>query len=195
MGGRFMVNPKPVNIATNFYYQTGKDAVNRSVSAYNFLLEVSARMNPTAMATFGMEILSGTDVNEATANNSFTPLYGTNHKFNGYMDYFFVGNHLNSVGLNNYYFKWACSRFKNVTWNLHMHYFAANGQLPGNASSYLGSEIDFDLTYTVNPFARITAGYSRMLPGESMELIKPGGSYSVNQNWAYIMLSITPKFL
>ncbi len=195
MGGRFALNPKPVTIASNFYYQTGRDAVNREVGAYNFLLEVSARMNPSAMATLGMEILSGTDSGTTGKNHSFTPLYGTNHKFNGYMDYFFVGNHLNNVGLNNYYFKWACSRFKNITWNLHMHYFAANGQLPGNANRYLGSEIDFDLTYTVNPFARITAGYSRLLPGESMELIKPGGSHGVSQNWAYLMLSVTPKFL
>lgn len=195
LGGRLAINPQPVSVASNFYYQTGRDAGNREVSAFNFLLEVAARMNPTAMATFGMEILSGTDSGTTGKNNSFTPLFGTNHKFNGFMDYFFVGNHINNVGLNNYYFKWACSRFKNITWNLHMHYFAANGKLPGDASSYLGSEIDFDLTYTVSPQARITAGYSRMLPGESMELVKPGGSHSVNQNWAYLMLTVTPKFL
>ena len=32
-------------------------------------------------------------------NNSFTPFYGTNHKFNGHMDYFYVGNHIGNVGL------------------------------------------------------------------------------------------------
>ncbi len=30
---------------------------------------------------------------------AFTPLYGTNHKFNGWMDYFYVGNHGSSIGL------------------------------------------------------------------------------------------------
>lgn len=110
------------------------------------------------------------------------------------MDYFYVGNHLNNVGLNDYYFKWACSRFKNIQWNLHMHYFAANAKLPNDAKKYLGSEIDFDLTYTVNPLAKITFGYSHMFAGESMEIIKPTGSHKVTQNWAYLMLLVTPKF-
>ena len=194
LGGRFTMNPKPVTVAANLYYQGGKDVTNREISAFNFLLELSAKMNPTATATIGLEILSGTDFDETSKNNSFNPLYGTNHKFNGFMDYFYVGNHLNSVGLNDYYFRWDCSRFKKVQWNLHLHYFAANAKLPGDADGYLGTEADFDLTYTVNPSAKITAGYSHMFAGESMELIKPNGSHQVTQNWAYLMLSITPKF-
>ncbi len=194
VGGRLAINPKPVNVATNIYYQTGKDNLNRDISAYNFLLEISAKMNPSATATFGMEILSGTDYNETAKNNAFNPLYGTNHKFNGFMDYFYVGNHLNTVGLNDYYFTWACSRFKNIQWNLNIHHFSANAKLPAGAESYLGTEIDFDLTYTVNPFAKITAGYSHLLPGESMKLVKPGGSHKVTQNWAYLMIAVTPKF-
>jgi hypothetical protein len=195
MGGRLTINPKPVSMASNFYYQSGKDNTGLNISAYNFLLEVSAKMNPTASATFGMEILSGTDADQTTKNNSFTPLYGTNHKFNGFMDYFYVGNHLNTVGLNNYYFKWDCKRFKNIQWNLHLHYFSANARLAGDASRYLGTEIDFDLTYTVNAFTKITAGYSQMLAGKSMELVKPTGSHKVGQNWAYLMIAVTPKFL
>ena len=194
LGGRFTINPKPVNVATNFYYQTGKDNQNRDIGAYNFLLEVSAKMNPSATATFGMEILSGTDSGETGKNNSFNPLYGTNHKFNGFMDYFYVGNHLNTVGLNDYYFKWACSRFKNIQWNLHIHYFGANAKLPNDANRYLGTEVDFDLTYTVNPFTKITAGYSHMFAAESMELVKPTGSHKATQNWAYLMIAVTPKF-
>jgi hypothetical protein len=30
---------------------------------------------------------------------SFNSLYGTNHKFNGWVDYFYVGNHAESIGL------------------------------------------------------------------------------------------------
>ena len=29
LGGRFTINPKPVNVATNIYYQTGKDNLNK----------------------------------------------------------------------------------------------------------------------------------------------------------------------
>ncbi|MFZ5430561.1 MAG: hypothetical protein ACOZDD_10050 [Bacteroidota bacterium] len=196
IGGRVTLNPKPVSIASNLYFQTGKDLTNRDISAYNFLLEVSAKMNPTAAATFGVELLSGTPTGETDKLKSFNPLYGTNHKFNGFMDYFYVaGQHINNVGLNDFYFKWACSRFKNVQWNLDLHYFGANAKLPGDAKSYLGTEIDFDLTYTVNSFTKITFGYSHLLPGASMKLVKTGGSTDVTQNWAYLMLSVTPKFL
>lgn len=195
LGGRFSMNPNPVSIVSNLYYQTGKDNSNRDLSAYNFLLEVSAKMNPTATATIGLELLSGTPVGETAKNKSFNPLYGTNHKFNGFMDYFYAGGqHINNVGLNDFYFKWACSRFKNVQWNLHMHYFGANAALPNDAKSYLGTEIDFDLTYSINPFAKITFGYSHLLPGSSMELIKANGSSDETQNWAYIMIAVSPKF-
>ena len=195
MGGRLTLNPKPVNLAANAYYQTGKDQANRDISAYNLMFELSAKMNPSASATFGLEILSGTPSGDAPINKSFNPLYGTNHKFNGFMDYFFVGGqHINSVGLNDLYFKWACSRFKNIQWNLHLHRFSAYADLPDDAGKYLGTEIDFDLTYSVNPFTKITAGYSHMLAGKSMELVKPGGSSQATQNWAYLMIAVTPKF-
>lgn len=194
MGGRFTFNPKPVLVATNFYYQTGKDGANKSINAYNFLCEVSAKMSPTATATLGFETLSGTDAGETGENNSFNPFYGTNHKFNGFMDYFYVGNHLNSVGLNDIYFLWNCNRFKNISWNLHLHYFGAAAKLPGDANSYLGTEADFDLTWTVNPFTKITGGWSHLWAGESMEILK-GGDRKTGQNWAYLMIAVTPSFL
>lgn len=194
LGGRLTLNPKPINIATNLYYQTGKDIANRDLRAYNILIELSTAASPTATATIGAEILSGTDFDETGRNKSFTPLYGTNHKFNGFMDYFYVGNHMNNVGLNDLYFKWACSRFKNVQWNLHIHYFGANAKLPNDLKSYLGTEADFDLTYTVNPMTKITFGYSHMFASESLEFLKQNGSYKATNHWAYLMVAITPKF-
>jgi hypothetical protein len=196
-GGRLTLKPAPeVSLASNFYYQTGKDNVNRDINAMNLLLELAFKANPTATATFGYEFLSGNDAGEITKNKAFNPLYGTNHKFNGFMDYFFVGGqHINSVGLNNLYFKWACSRFKNVQWNLHIHYFGAAAEMVDDAGKYLGTEVDWDLTYTVNPLAKISLGYSHLFAGESMQLIKAGGDYKEMQNWAYLMLTVTPGFL
>lgn len=197
LGGRLTVKPAAaVSLAANFYYQTGKDNLNRDVNALNLLAELSAKMNPTATATFGYEYLSGNDAGEISENKAFNPLYGTNHKFNGFMDYFYVGGqHINGPGLNDIYFKWACSRFKKVQWNLHIHYFGAAAALPGAARKYLGTEVDWDLTWTVNPAAKISLGYSHMFAGESMELVKPGGDHQSTQNWAYLMFSVTPAFL
>lgn len=196
-GGHFRYQPEKIQLAANLYAQSGKDALDREINALNFMVEASFKANPTASATLGYEYLSGNDLlPEPGKNKAFNPLYGTNHKFNGFMDYFYVGGqHINSVGLQDAYFKWACSRFKNVQWNLHLHYFAASGEmnLP-DAKSYLGSEIDFDLTYSINPFSKLTFGYSHLLPGESMSLIKSTGTHESTNNWAYLMLSVTPKF-
>ena len=196
-GGHFRYQPEKMQFSANLYGQSGKDALEREINALNFMVEASFKANPTASATFGYEYLSGNDLSpEPGKNKAFNPLYGTNHKFNGFMDYFYVGGqHINSVGLQDAYFKWACSRFKNVQWNLHLHYFAASGEMNlSDAKSYLGTEIDFDLTYSINPFSKLTFGYSHLLAGESMSLIKSTGTHESTNNWAYLMLSVTPKF-
>lgn len=197
LGGRLTLKPAGnISLASNLYYQTGKDYLNRNISALNLLLEFAAKANPTATATIGYEFLSGNDAGDISKNRAFNPLYGTNHKFNGFMDYFYVGGqHINGAGLNDLYFKWACKRFKNVQWNLHIHYFAAAAELSGDAGKYLGTEADWDLTWSVKPAAKISLGYSHMFAGKSMELVKIGGSTKATQHWAYLMIAVTPGFL
>jgi hypothetical protein len=48
----------------------------------------------------GYETLIGSDQIPESKYNSFFLLNGTNHKFKGLMDLFYVGNQVNSVGLN-----------------------------------------------------------------------------------------------
>src|SRR5690606_32285082 len=81
------------------YFQTGKIA-DRSLSAYNLAGNLHYQINSEFTFGLGAELLSGTDMDTTSDKlNSFNPLFGTNHKFNGWMDYFYVGNHINSVGL------------------------------------------------------------------------------------------------
>jgi hypothetical protein len=55
----------------------------------------------------GYEYLSGNSYNKTDKVYAFEPFYGTNHKFNGFMDYFYVGNHINSVGLHDAWLKYG----------------------------------------------------------------------------------------
>lgn len=141
----------------------------------------------------GYEILSGTDFNQVEKNKSFTPLYGTNHKFNGFMDYFYVGNHLNNVGLMDAYAKVSITKNK-TAFNADLHFFSSAAMISATAKNYLGTELDLSLTQTLNPATKITFGYSQMFGTDSMEILKGGSKGTVN-NWAYIMISVTPKFL
>jgi hypothetical protein len=200
LGGRYVVELENVSFSTNFYYQLGKNVttiypsatvlnVVRDLSAFNFLFEATIKNN----VTLGFEQLSGTDYNKKSKAKSFTPFYGTNHKFNGFMDYFYVGNYINSYGLNDVYLKYKFSK-KKISLNADLHYFATAGKISEDDSNSLGTEIDLTFTYKVHDIAALSAGWSTMFATESMELIK-GGDRNAGNHWAYIMLSVTPTFI
>lgn len=181
------------------YYQMGKDALKRDLSAGYLNFELSWPLSSGLIPSLGVEYLSGTDQGSTSTNNSFTPLYGTNHKFNGHMDYFFVGNHVNSVGLTNPFLRLV---FKPENWaiNATVHYFASSAQIldPSDPSqtlrNYLGTEVDLSVSRTLTKYLSLSAGYSQMFATNSMEAIKGGDSSSTN-NWAWLMISFTPDFL
>lgn len=104
------------------------------------------------------------------------------------MDYFFVGNHANNVGLNDAYLKGSL-KLGNVMLGAHYHYFSAAAAIAAGADSYLGSEIDLTCGYNFTKGVNLSCGYSHMLASESMELIKSGDSSETN-NWAWLMLTI-----
>jgi hypothetical protein len=187
-GGRVTHGLENVSLAANLYAQTGKHVSGNNISALNFLFEASLKNGFTA----GFEHLSGNSYDKNDKNYAFNPLYGTNHAFNGHMDYFFVGNHINSVGLNDVYLKYGYKKEK-FGFNGHLHYFASAGKISADAKNYLGTELDLGISYAVQPNAVLSAGWSVMFAGESMELLK-GGDYTVGQHWGFIMLSVTPTF-
>ncbi|MDO8928863.1 MAG: alginate export family protein, partial [Bacteroidota bacterium] len=112
----------------NFYFQTGEDGARKALNAYNLLAEATYKSSEKTQWQLGYEMLSGTDYNIEEKNASFTPLYGTNHKFNGFMDYFYVGNHLSSVGLADAFAKFATSKNK-TTFNADLHFFASTAKI------------------------------------------------------------------
>ncbi len=189
LGGRYSIALDPVKLATNLYFQTGEHVSGKDISALNFLIEASLNNGISA----GFEHLSGTAFDESEKVKSFTPFYGTNHKFNGFMDYFYVGNHIGSVGLNDIYLKYKYAKNK-FGFNADIHYFGAAADITSDAESYLGTELDLSASWAVQPGAKLVAGWSMLFAGDSMEILK-GGDSSAGQNWAYIMLSVTPSFI
>ena len=197
IGGRFQTELDAVKVAANAYVQTGKDNVDRDLSAYNVLLEVSGKISESTGITGGFEVLSGTGYDEEVdKNKSFTPFYGTNHKFNGLMDYFYVGNHTDNVGLIDIYVPLTYHKDK-FTATLSTHFFSAEGDIlnPDNtiADSYLGTELDFSAAYKLIKSVTLNLGYSQMFATESMELLK-GGSKNETNNWGWVMITFKPNF-
>lgn len=142
----------------------------------------------------GAEYLSGTAMNDSSkTNKSFNPLFGTNHKFNGFMDYFYVGNHTNSVGLVDVYTQLEFTKDK-FGFKLSPHLFSS-AETVMNASkamnNYLGTEIDAVATYKLHKYISVEMGYSQLFGSQTLDVLKGVGTNKY-QNWAWAMLTIKP---
>ncbi|WP_422362154.1 alginate export family protein [Reichenbachiella sp.] len=185
-----------VKLNGEFFYQGGKIATS-DLSAYMFSVSATLKTNATPL-TFGYDHLSGQDT-ESSKTTVFSPLFGTNHAFYGFMDYFYVGNGHNNVGLQDFYLKTKFKLGKGALLG-HVHqflgaskFFESDGTTEASAS--LGTE--FDLVY-VTPMRKIGTfkiGYSQMFATDSMDLIKNTGNSKSLNNWVWAQLIIKPKFI
>ena len=176
------------------YYQGGKIRDNKVGANY---LAGNLKYKASSEFTFGIgaEYLSGKDMNDADSKiKSFTPLFGTNHKFNGWMDYFYVGNHGGSVGLVDVNAVLSYSKDK-FSAKVIPHFFSSAADIYDGAikmENKLGTEIDINLGYKVANDIMFNAGYSMMFATNSMEILK-GGDSSENNSWAWVMFTFKPK--
>jgi hypothetical protein len=204
-GGRFVYSHINFSLSGSAYLQTGRDASNRTLDAHYLSLQYDQPLTAGGLSlTAGFELLSGTDQAdiqnpEYRRNRSFSPLYGTNHAFNGHMDYFYVGNHFNNVGLRDLY---AGMNYNPRPWSagFRVHLFSSDALLenPEDPSEtmprYLGTEADVFVGYNLYDDVTLRIGYSEMFATSSLEVLK-GGNKSETNNWAWIMLIVKPEFL
>ena len=183
------------------YYQTGKNTLAQSKNAYQFSANIDFILHPKFNFVLGTEWLSGKNYNTKSINNkSFSPLYGTNHFYNGFMDYFYFGtSHFNSFGLNDYYLKSNLKLGQNSLLQTNLHAFTSNGKMGYDdfgqrISTYLGTELDFVFTHKVGKIITVNVGHSFMFSGESMKFLKNVSEPKNLQTWTWIGLKIMPNF-
>lgn len=171
------------------YGQVGKRN-QQDLSAFYAGVNVGYGFSPNWSAKLGAEYFSGTNMDETEELHSFTPLFGANHGFNGAMDYFFAGNHINSVGLLDNYLHLTFRRGEFAfSATPHVFHSAAENQ---DHEKYLGSEIDLMAAYSVREDFVISFGFSQMFGTESLEALKLGNA-ETTQNWAWLMVSFHPE--
>lgn len=198
MGPRVTFNNNDFSIDAAFYLQKGM-VFNNSVSASYVGVNFNYMISKNIDTTLGGEYFSGKDTNDTSSDiKSFKPLFGANHKFNGLMDYFYVGNHENNVGLMDVYLHLSFTK-KNWSFKLSPHYFSSSAQIVNlenneNLDSYLGAEFDFTMAYKINDSVKIDAGYSQIFGTKSMEALK-GGNGGIQNSWAWVMVTFKPNLL
>lgn len=205
IGPRVTYKGDAISFNAAFYYQTGKNKFNTSLSAMYFSANFSYAVSKKFNVGLGGEYLSGTSsqdqVSTTADDGSFKPFYGTNHKFNGWMDYFYVGSFMYGNGLIDVNLPIVLKAHK-FTFKLIPHYFMAASKVAefqaANASwkeysNGLGTEVDFTVAYALSKSMVISGGYSQMFATESMQVLK-GGNYKNTNNWAWIMFTFKPTF-
>ena len=182
--------------AFNGYIQTGERQNSVDVGgAYLLGLDVSYKVSKGVSFGLGAEIISGNDASTTDQTEAFFPLYGTNHKFNGFMDYFYVGNHANSVGLTDIHASAKFALGKGSSLLVKVLNFSGEQELPSGEKS-LGTELDLVFAKAFKGYG-LAIGYSQMFASEGMYELKgvAEADAASSQNWAWVQLTMKPKFL
>jgi len=198
LGGRVEYTGKKVNINSEGYFQGGRDANNKKLSAWNFGTDLLVKVSTSVSLVAGGEILSGTATNEAdNKNHSFTPFYGTNHKFNGTMDYFFVGGRLaNKTGLEDYYLSFRYKKDKlNIDLTPHAFYSMAKVFKEDNElNKFFAFETDLSAGYKLSDIITFQGGVSVLKGSSTLEYLSPASNHQKLNTWIWSQVIIKPVF-
>ncbi|NLR63085.1 alginate export family protein [Chitinophaga varians] len=166
------------------YYQGGTNSSAQDVSGSLLTGYLQYGFNRRVSAGAGADFTSP----------DFDPLYGTPHKFWGYMDYFYVASAFGNKGLQDYYLRGKWKPGSRFTAGADVHEFFSAAAIAGNGKR-LGTEVDITATYTLTSMIAFEAGYSHFWSTPSLALIKQVNNASGNNNWAYVTVNIHPEWL
>jgi hypothetical protein len=190
-----------LNASHAFIYATftkGKFSVG---PGYEFLSGNSANYSQTSATA----VNGGADRN-LNKNEKFDPLYGTPHRWWGYMDYFYVGTGSPRTGLQDMYLrlKYDHSSTFNILVDIHnfrsasdVYYRKTGGTTFEKQKKGYGQEIDIVANYQFNRFCNLEVGASAFFQTNTLNIVKgfaPDTRNTFNK-WGYVMLNIRPDFL
>jgi hypothetical protein len=206
----FTNDSMPFNFKLCGYYQFGrsnvydtaklaKNSTFANLNAYMIAAKISYKFfNP-------LQIFAGTDIYSGSSysapNNkstTFNKLYGSNHTFNGYMEYWY---NLPKAGLKDFYFGLNSQLINSLSAEINYHIFSLyrnyqytdSKKIKTVLSPNLGSELDFTFLYKLSSETTIQGGYSIYFKNNNTEkVLKTFGSSTRMPQWAYIMLTIRP---
>ncbi len=186
---------KKLYLTASAYYQFGKDKSGAELSDYLLSLYTTYVFNSKFSAGPGVDYTSG----------RFDPLYGTPHKFWGYMDYFYAADPFSANGARNglidYYVKTRYTPIAKLFFTADVHQFFLPDKITDAAgkplSRNLGTETDIVGTYNITKDVSMEGGYGSMFatPVMAAAKVKNVSNAALQANWAYLMVTFRPDFL
>ena len=179
------------------YLQTGKNNTGATKEAYLLAAMVGYKFLPSLSATMGIDYLSGNNSPDTSGKDKvFTPFSGTNHKFYGFMDYYYVNNtpQIPQVGLFNPYISATLKTSEKGNLYAAGHYFRSAGKIDGK-TRHLGVEADLVYTHKLQPFASLQVGYSVHKVSGSYNTLRGFSATRPWQDWFWCSININPTML
>ena len=201
-------HPRGLTIEGSYYRQGGRivntDMTAPEIDAWMASAKVTVAPTDKYGVTVGYDYLSGDDyvpdlyggkfgMVRHDVIKGFSPLYGSNKKFYGIMDYFYESAYahgftpgLQNVFIGPYYKpngKFACR----ATY----HYMAVATKV-STLDRTLGHCIDLQASYQFTKDIALSAGYTQMIGTETMERLKQDDS-SQQARWGWFSLVISPS--
>jgi hypothetical protein len=194
VGGNIWLSDKknPTTFFLSGYYQFGKDKSDRELNAYLLSAKAQQQLSAQWALQIGGDLFSGSDTNIASGkNNTFNKLYGTNHAFNGSIEYWRTTPTQGLIDL----YAGATVKRSRFSLNLTYHNFSTQKAFEQGKSKGIGSEIDLTIDYTVNSRLAIQGGWSAYLTSDGTDTLKKQiGVDTRFPQWAYVQLTFKPVF-
>lgn len=184
-------NPLKLNLSA--YYQFGRDKQHRELNAYLLSALAQQQISKKWSIQLGGDVFSGSDYDiDPNKNNTFEKLYGTNHAFNGSIEYWAT---LPSQGLVDLFAGVTAQFSSKFNINLTYHRFSTLKDIDQSGKSNLGSEIDITANYTVNKELAIQGGWSSYFTTKGSDTLKKKTNIDTHfPQWAYVQITFKPVF-
>jgi hypothetical protein len=189
------------SFAASAFYQGGNYRDGTDLNEYLLSFSTLYAVGRKTSIGPGIDVTSGNNGSDPTKKyQRFDPLYGTPHKFWGFMDYFYVADGFGSNGLMDYYLKARHKLKDNLTLSLDAHRFVLPSAVMDESGTALdkglGTELDFVFNYGLSKAINIEGGYSTMFSSSTMlnTKVKNVKTADTISTWAYLMISIKPEF-
>lgn len=191
LGAHYTGKADAFSFGGSFYVQTGKNATGKDKSAFLFAANAGYKFSPVFGLRAGVDYLSGNASDDTSGKDKkFNPFSGTNHKFYGFMDYYYVG-FAPATGLLNPYLTANVRTGEKSNLAATLHYFAPAAKF-GNYSSY-GSEFDLVYTLKVQQYVGLQVGYSTYMLNDGGKALKGATKARPYQDWLWCSLNINPR--
>ncbi|MES2429413.1 MAG: alginate export family protein [Bacteroidota bacterium] len=190
---------KKLSVNASGYYQFGKNAAGAKLNAQ--LLTANVMYAATKKLTTGLGVDYYSGGTDGTTSKAFDPLYGTPHKFAGYMDYYYVAWGAGKAGLIDAYVRAKYKATAKCVLALDVHQFIAGSKVVDGSnntlSKNLGTEIDITATHQLTKEVGFEFGYSHYFTTSTLNSVnvKNVSNAKAGANWFYAMIIIKPTFL